>query len=268
MALWSAVRPHQWLKNTLVALPAIALHQIDVVAILLAFVSFCMAASSIYLINDIGDVKQDRRHPRKRHRAIASGAISERTAWMMAVALMLTAIVVAIPLGRWFLVVLGIYLVLAGGYCGWFKNILMLDVVILAMLYGLRVLAGAEATQIHLSQWLIGFCFFLFLCLALVKRVADRRKPYEQDDALTALMAASGFVSVLMLALYINYSPDLYRYPWMLWGICIVLTYWIGRICIITSRGKMHDDPVVFAATDQASWLCGGITAAIFWAAI
>ncbi len=154
------------------------------------------------------------------------------------------------------------------GYSLLFKYIMMLDVIVLAMLYGVRVLAGAEATQIHLSHWLVGFCFFLFLCLALVKRVADRRKPYGEDDALTSLMSAAGFVSVLMLALYINDAPELYRHPWMLWGICIVLTYWIGRICLITSRGKMHDDPVVFAATDRASWIAGGITAAIFWAAI
>ncbi len=266
--MFSALRSHQWLKNTLVALPAIALHQIDVVAILLAFVSFCLMASAVYLINDICDYKQDRKHPTKRRRAIASGAISRERAIVISGVLCVTSMAVALALPANFMSALAIYFILACWYCLGLKHIMMLDVVILAMLYGIRVLAGAEATQIHLSQWLIGFCFFLFLCLALCKRIADRRKPYEQDDTLTALMAAAGFVSVLMLALYINYSPDLYRYPWMLWGICVVLTYWIGRICLITSRGKMHDDPVVFAATDGASWLCGGITAAIFWAAI
>ncbi len=268
MGAWSAVRPHQWLKNTLVALPAVALHQIDVVAILLAFVSFCMAASSVYLLNDLVDVKQDRKHPTKRKRAVASGRMSRANAGTISLTLAALSLLVAAILGQWFLAALFIYFALAWGYCLYLKHILMLDVVALAILYGVRVLAGAEATQIHLSQWLIGFCFFLYLCLALVKRVADRRKPYEGDDALTALMTASGFASIVMLALYINYSPDLYRYPWMLWGICIVLTYWIGRICLITSRGKMHDDPVVFAATDRASWIAGGITAAIFWAAI
>ncbi len=266
--MFSALRPHQWLKNTLVALPAVALHQIDVVAILLAFVSFCLMASSVYLINDICDHKQDRKHPTKRRRAIASGTLSRQWAMAIAGGLCIASMSVGLALPATFMAALSTYFVLAAWYCLGLKRILMLDVVVLAMLYGVRVLAGAEATQIHLSQWLIGFCFFLFLCLALVKRVADRRKPYLEDDALTGLMTASGFASIVMLALYINYSPELYRYPWMLWGICIVLTYWIGRICIITGRGKMHDDPVVFAATDRASWICGGITAAIFWAAI
>ncbi len=268
MGAWSAVRPHQWLKNSLVALPAVALHKVYVAEILFAFVSFCMAASSMYLLNDLIDIKRDRRHPTKRHRAIASGAISPRTAIIMAGVLMTLAAMFARPLGWYFVIALGLYLAIAGLYTLHLKNVLMLDVVVLAMLYGIRVIAGAEATQIPLSNWLFGFCFFLFLCLALVKRVADIRPPYKADDILPALMTASGFASIVMLALYINYSPELYRYPWMLWGICIVLTYWIGRICLITGRGKMHDDPVVFAATDRASWLCGGITAAIFWAAI
>ncbi len=268
MGAWSAVRPHQWLKNTLVALPAVALHQIDVVAILLAFVSFSMAASSIYIVNDLIDRKADRKHPTKRRRAIASGAMPIDHAVVLAGMLAAFGFAIASRITLGFNLALLFYCGLAISYCLWLKRIMMLDVVVLTMLYGLRVLAGAEATQIHISQWLVGFCFFLFLCLALVKRAADIRPPYKADDILPALMTASGFASVVMLALYINYSPDLYRFPWMLWGICIVLTYWIGRICLITGRGKMHDDPVVFAATDRASWIAGGITAAIFWAAI
>ncbi len=271
IVLFSALRPHQWLKNVLVALPTVALHRFDPIPILFAFVSFCMAASAVYLCNDIADIDTDLAHPRKRSRAIASGRIPVSHALAVAVALTIAAGGIAVMMGLGFAVVLGVYLLLAGLYSIALKRVMMLDVVVLAMLYGLRVLAGAEASMITPSHWLVGFCFFLFLCLALCKRIADTHsRPYQESDAqaMTSLMAASGIVSVLTLALYINDAPALYLHPELLWGICLLLTYWLGRICLITTRGKMHDDPVVFAVTDRASWVCGVLTAAIFWLAI
>ncbi len=267
----SALRPHQWVKNTLVALPAVALHRFDPIPIAFAFVSLSMAASACYLCNDVADIAADRKHPRKRKRVIASGAMPAPFALWLAGALLIPSIGLAVALGRGFALALGLYLLLAGLYGLYLKRVMMLDVIVLAMLYGLRVVAGAEATQIALSHWLVGFCLFLFLCLALVKRIADMHgRPYRADDAqaLTSLMAASGFAAVTMLELYINDAPALYMYPELLWGICILLTYWLMRICLIAARGKMHDDPVVFALTDRPSWVVGILTAAIFWAAI
>ncbi len=229
-----------------------------------------MAASACYLCNDVADIAADRKHPRKRKRAIASGTMPAPFALWLAGALLIPSIGLAVMLGRGFAVALGLYLLLAGFY-SYLKRIMMLDVIVLAMLYGLRVVAGAEATMISLSHWLVGFCLFLFLCLALTKRIADMHgRPYRADDApaLMAMMEASGFAAVTMLSLYINDAPALYLHPELLWGICILLTYWLGRICLIASRGKMHDDPVVFALTDRPSWIVGILTAAIFWAAI
>ena len=271
MALWSAVRPHQWVKNLLVALPAVALHRYDPIPILAAFVSFCLASSSVYLVNDVIDLKRDRKHPSKKRRAVASGRLPFQFAWIIAILLFWASIGVAAMLDGWFIVPLGIYFLLSWSYSLYLKRIMMLDVIVLAMLYGIRVVAGAEASMIALSHWLIAFCFFLFLCLALVKRTADSSgRPYTDDDGqlLISLATASGFTAVVTLVLYINDLPLLYDHPNALWGICLVLVYWLGRVFLVTIRGEMHDDPVVFALTDKASWVCAVLAAAIFWAAI
>ena len=165
-------------------------------------------------------------------------------------------------------------------YSFYLKRKLMIDVVALAALYGIRVLAGAAATGVSLSHWLVGFCFFIFLSLALVKRTTEMMALPEDDlekikgrgyrrrdlQTITALTAASGFVAVLVLALYIN-SPDvvtLYHHPELLWGVCVILTYWLGRVCFVTGRGEMNQDPIVFAATDRISLLAGLLVVVIF----
>ena len=160
----------------------------------------------------------------------------------------------------------------------------MVDVVALAALYGIRVLAGSAVTSIILSQWMVGFCFFIFLSLALMKRTTEiialpedsgnniKGRGYRRTDlpVLVALTVASGFVGVLVLALYIN-SPDVtigYQRPDMLWGICIALVYWLGRAFFLTGRGEMRQDPVIFAATDRNSLLTGLVIVILFLAAI
>jgi 4-hydroxybenzoate polyprenyltransferase len=169
-------------------------------------------------------------------------------------------------------------------YSFYLKRKLMVDVVALAALYGVRVLAGGTATGIALSHWLVGFCFFIFLSLALMKRATEvmslprttsdkiKGRGYWSTDLpiINALTASSGFVAVLILALYIN-SPEVtmfYRRPDLLWGICIVLVYWLGRAFFLTGRGEMRQDPVVFAITDRISLMTGALVAAVFLAAL
>ncbi len=279
MANLAVLRPHQWLKNILIALPAIALHRFNpyqFIGIALAFVSFSLGASAIYLINDVLDLDHDRAHPTKCHRPIAAGKFPINHALFVAAILAIGALDVAVSLPVGFMLTLAGYLALAMAYSLYFKHQLMADVIVLAMLYGARVIAGAQATDIALSHWLIGFCFFLFLCLALVKRVTQIEFPsgraYLSADShiMISLMVASGFTAVLTLALYIN-SPDvmpLYRHPQYLWGICILLVYWLGRAFLLTARGKMHDDPVIFAATDRVSLLTGALAAGVFLVAL
>lgn len=283
----AALRPHQWLKNALVALPAIAGHDFstgELITVLLAFMSFSFGASSVYLVNDMIDLPHDRAHPEKRHRSLAAGAIPlDRAAVLLALVATLS-IGAALVLPRPFMIVLIVYFGLSMSYSLFLKRKLMIDVVTLAMLYGIRVFAGAAATAIAVSHWLIGFCFFIFLSLALTKRTAEmlalapahsgkiRGRAYRRTDIQTmaALTGAASFVAVLVLALYIN-SPEvrvLYRHPELLWGICLILVYWLGRVCFLTSRGEMRQDPVIFAATDWVSLVTGVLVIGVFLAAI
>jgi 4-hydroxybenzoate polyprenyltransferase len=282
-----ALRPHQWLKNTLVALPAIAAHDFSISGVsmvLITFISFSLAASSVYLVNDMLDVPHDRSHPEKRNRPLAAGLVPISHA----VGLLGLAVTLSVTLGLllpWtFMLALIAYFGLSMSYSLYLKRKLMIDVVALAALYGSRVLAGGAATGIVLSHWLVGFCFFIFLSLALVKRTAEmitlpansvgniKGRGYRREDLQTipALTAASGFVAVLVLALYIN-SPDvraLYRNPELLWGACVILIYWLGRVYFLTGRGEMHQDPVIFAATDWVSLMAGSLIVVVFLAAL
>jgi 4-hydroxybenzoate polyprenyltransferase len=282
-----ALRPHQWLKNILVALPAVAGHAFNatsIVTVLIAFFSFSFAASSVYIVNDMIDLPYDRIHREKRHRPLAAGAIPRSDAIVLLALVIALSIGGALLLPRAFMLVLIVYLGLSMSYSLYLKRKLMIDVVALAALYGIRVLAGGAATGILLSHWLVGFCFFIFLSLALVKRASEliatppisvgniKGRGYRLEDIQTiiALTAASGFVSVLVLALYISSTEvsALYRRPEMLWGICIFLVYWLGRVLFLTMRGEMHQDPVVFAAIDRNSLLTGILVIAIFLVAV
>ena len=282
-----ALRPHQWLKNALLFLPALAGHAFNeqtLVPALVAFISFSLGASSIYLINDMVDLPHDRAHPEKRHRPFASGTIPVSHGALIFALILGISLSLSLLLPPMFLVALAGYLCLAMSYSLYLKQKLMVDVVALAALYGIRVLAGSAVTGIVLSQWLAGFCFFIFLSLALMKRTTEiillpetsedkvKGRGYRRGDlaVLNALTVASGFVGVLVLALYIN-SPDvmtLYRRPDLLWGICIALVYWLGRAFFLTGRGEMRQDPVIFAATDRNSLLTGILIIVLFVAAI
>lgn len=267
-----AMRAHQWLKNLLVFLPALADHSLDgatLAASVLAFLAFCLCASSVYLLNDLVDLPSDRAHPSKKARPFASGRIPLAHGLGLIPALLAAAVLVSLALPVEFVAVLGAYWGITLLYSLTLKRRLVVDVLTLAGLYTLRVLAGAAATGILVSEWLLAFSMFLFLCLALIKRYSElverlrshKGKPagraYVTDDTpmVGALAGASGFVSVLVLALYIA-SPDvdrLYPHPQLLWAIGILLLYWVSRVLMLAHRGEVHDDPVVFAVKDRVS---------------
>ncbi|MCB4767113.1 UbiA family prenyltransferase [Ancylobacter sp. Lp-2] len=279
----SCIRIHQWLKNTLIFVPAIAAHQFfdQFLTVLIAFVSFSLGASSVYVLNDLLDLKSDRAHSRKKDRAFASGRIPILHGVILCPVLLSCSILLSLLLPVAFLQVFVVYYAVTCAYSFHLKKKLLVDVVVLACLYGSRLWAGAVATGIVLSPWLIAFAIFIFFCLALVKRCSelidrlgkDRKDPvgraYRLNDlpALQFMSAASGYVSLLVLALYLNSDAvrALYTYPDRLWVICIILLFWISRILLLTQRGEMHDDPVVFAATDRTSLLsaaaCSGAIA-------
>ena len=286
VAYLRALRPHQWVKNLLLFLPALAAHaftEVTLIPVLIAFASFSLGASSIYLINDMVDLPHDRAHPEKRHRPFAAGVIPVSHGAIFFFFVVALSLSLALLLPPAFLIALAGYFFLSLSYSVYLKRKLMVDVVALAALYGIRVLAGSAVTGIVLSQWLVGFCFFIFLSLALMKRTTEIiQLPKTSDDAikgrgyrrtdlpvLNALTVASGFVGVLVLALYIN-SPDvtiLYKRPELLWGICIAVVYWMGRAFLLTGRGEMRQDPVIFATTDRNSLLIGLLVVLVFVAA-
>ncbi len=270
-----ALRPHQWLKNVLVFLPMLAAHRLDgatVLASLLAFAAFSCIASSVYVLNDLLDLAADRAHPRKRSRPFASGQIPLAHGTWMALGLILLGGGLSALLGPTFLLIMLGYLALTTAYSLTLKRRVVIDICVLAGLYTARIVAGGAATGIELSVWLLAFSIFFFLSLAAVKRQAElidsaargkltaSGRGYHVDDLpIIAMVAiAAGFVSVLVLMLYVN-SPavaDLYDRPEALWGVSAILLYWITRIAMIAHRGFMDDDPVVFSARDRNSRIC------------
>lgn len=276
-----ALRVHQWLKNTLVFVPAIAGHTIwgNIGICLAAFLSFSLCASSVYILNDLLDLRSDRSHITKKNRPFAAGKIPILHGALLFPVLLLCSFLLALMLQWKFFVVLGVYYILTCAYSFYLKKKMLVDVVALACLYGCRLWAGAAAAMIVLSPWLVAFAIFIFLCLALVKRCSelidriarDKGDPagrgYRLSDlpALQGMAAASGYISTLVLALYFS-SPSvaqLYAFPNRLWLILVILLFWISRMLLLTHRGEMHDDPVVFAATDRVSQLTAAACLAV-----
>ena len=268
-----ALRLHQWLKNVLVFVPLLAGHMvlqaIPLARAMAAFVIFGMCASGVYVLNDLLDLRADRKHPRKKMRPFATGALPLSAGLIVAPLLTAMSFVASVMLsGKFTLVLLGYY-VLTLAYSLRLKQIAMLDVVVLAGLYTVRIVAGAAAISSGLSFWLLAFSMFLFLSLAILKRYTELGmqrdagsnhapgRSYQTSDyeLLASLGGASGYLSVLVLALYINSTASamLYRHPQWLWLLCPLLLYWISRAWIIAHRGIMRDDPVVFALTDRVS---------------
>ncbi len=275
VAAMKALRPHQWLKNALIFLPLLAAHQFDLWTFgqaALAFISYSLIASSVYLFNDLLDLASDRAHPRKCKRPFASGRLPLSWGTVMTPALMAAGFGIAAVLGPAFLAVMGFYFAMTTAYSLVLKRKLVVDVCTLAGLYTLRIIAGGVATGIPLSVWLLAFSVFFFFSLAAVKRQAElvsgaaegkdqaHGRGYRTTDTpIVANMAvSSGYISVLVMALYLNTDAvrKLYSETAPLWGICLVLLFWISRTVMITHRGWMQDDPVVFAAKDRVSLVC------------
>jgi 4-hydroxybenzoate polyprenyltransferase len=284
-----ALRIHQWIKNALIFIPLLAAHQLDNPAMLIqaviAVIAFGLCASSVYVLNDILDLADDRHHRQKRFRPFAAGTLpigSGLVAFPFLLALSFTIALAILP--PLFSAVLAAYYTLTLTYSMVLKRIMALDVIALAMLYTLRIFAGVAALSLTLTFWLLAFAMFLFLSLALAKRYAEvrdalergrpgktRGRDYDTTDLemISSLGAASGYQAVLVLALYIREQSTvaLYSNPEVLWLACPVLLFWITRVWMLTHRGQMHEDPVVFAARDWVSQAAGVIFLLTFLAA-
>ena len=268
------IRAHQWIKNILVFVPMIASHQItnqNFIESILAFFAFSLIASSVYIINDLLDLNFDRTHHYKKLRPLASGNISIKNGLIIFSILLIIGIMLSLFIGYYFFLLMVFYLILTSGYSLILKKKPIIDIFILGILYTLRIYAGGIVTEIQISLWLYIFSMFLFLSLAAVKRqselISSNKKKIEitnrnyhiSDLPIVSQIALSaGFISVLVIGLYIN-SPDvliLYSRPWTLGGICLVLLFWLTKIIFDSSRGLIEDDPIIYAFKDYQSKLC------------
>lgn len=282
-----ALRLRQWAKNLLLFVPAAAAHSIveplAVLQCLAAFLFFGLCASGTYFVNDLLDIDADRQHVRKRARPFAAGDLPASSGMLAAPLLIVVALLGSwLVLSLWFVGCLAVYLVVTLWYSLALKSRAMVDVLVLAGLYTLRVLAGAAAVGTAPSFWLLAFSMFLFFSLAMVKRYTELRarqlageghapgRGYTTDDLPLLLVfgGGGGLLAVLVLALYIDLgAPAIYAAPHFLWMTCPLLLYWIGRVWMKAHRGTMHDDPVVFALTDRPSLGVASLFGSCVWLA-
>jgi 4-hydroxybenzoate polyprenyltransferase len=284
-----AMRLHQWIKNSLIFIPALLAMRItdpDVaLTLFLALPLMGLVASGTYVLNDLLDLSADRGHPTKTGRPFASGQLKLWQGFMAAPLMILTGLTGGFLISTGFGLILLIYLGITLAYSFRLKRVALADTLVLSSLYTLRLVMGAVLAGVMLSQWLMVFSMFLFVSLSLAKRHVEvlRRidagertlanRGYRAEDAgLTlSLGVASATVVPLILVLYILESAwpsGLYQTPEALWVAPIALSVWLMRVWLLANRGELHDDPVVFALKDPQSLMIGGILAAGMLAAV
>lgn len=274
LSVLESLRAYQWLKNLLLLLPLVLAHKVLDLDLwskaIIAFLAFSLCASAIYVLNDAFDLEADRMHARKRFRPLPAGDIQIADALLLATLCFAGAILLCSAENFSFLLCLLSYFVVCFAYSFYLKKIPLVDILILALLYVLRVLSGGVAVGVDVSHWLLAFSMFMFLSLACVKRYSElfqlrtmngdraHGRGYEAGDIdlIGNLGAASGYISILVLAMYISSSEVtiLYHQPRWLWLSCPLILYWISRVWLMAHRGRMNEDPILFAATDKASY--------------
>jgi len=269
-----ALRLHHWLKNLLLGVPLLTAHAFDAESfsrVIVGFFAFGLIASGSYLLNDLVDLGADRQHPSKRRRPFAAGELPLLAGVVVTICLLCAGLIVAALLSTPFLVAIAAYLVLTLAYSLYLKALVLIDVMTLAGLYTIRIIAGAAAISVEVSSWLLAFSLFIFMSLALVKRCSELRKlvslakgtaagrGYRVEDALTLniMGIAAGYLAVLVMALFVDSSSvsEKYQRAYLMWLECPLLLYWVSRLWLKTSRGEMNEDPVVYSLRDWASWV-------------
>ena len=281
------IRPHQWVKNILVFVPMLMSHnfELDIFIIsIYAFIIFSLVASSIYVINDIVDLKSDQNHPFKKYRPLAAKLITVNHCKILILILLALVTVLLLNVNKEFIMVIISYFILSNLYTFFFKKIIIIDLLILSLLYTSRILGGSYITDISTSSSLFLFSVFFFTSLAAVKRLTElinilkfkktkihgRGYTTRHKKMIYWVAILTGWISIIVLIFHIN-SPEVikqYSFPNILWIICFVMLFWILRIIHVSSKGKIKDDPIVYAISDKISYLCLVIILFIFWLGI
>jgi len=278
------LRPYQWVKNVLVFTPLLMSHNFDFSNFILsakAFIIFSLIASSIYVINDIMDVKSDRNHPFKKYRPLAARLITVNHCRVLVLILLTLSIIFLINVNKEFIIIIISYFILSNLYTFFFKKIIIIDLLILSLLYTSRILGGGYIADTSTSLSLLLFSVFFFTSLAAVKRLTElvnivrfkkkrihgRAYTIKHKKMIYWIAILTGWISILLLIFHIN-SPVVikqFSFPNILWIICFVMLFWISRIIYVSNKGQIKDDPIVYAISDKISYLCLVIILFIFW---
>jgi 4-hydroxybenzoate polyprenyltransferase len=282
----SALRIHQWAKNVLIYVPLITAHRLEqvemVVQATFCAVVFGLCSSAQYILNDIVDLEADRAHPKKRERPFASGELPLYVGFVLAPVLLVGSLGMAWLYSPALAMLLGVYFLLSLTYSLWLKKMVLVDTFCLSALYLLRIVAGHVVTGVAFSVWLLSFAFFLFLSLAFSKRLTELElvrktngamngRGYGVEDTLQVNLfgVCSAFLSTVVFILYLQSEKvkELYQTPEVLWLLSPVYLYWISRIWILSTRGKVQEDPVVFVMKDRVSYGVAAVSGLIMFVA-
>ena len=282
--IFKIMRPHQWVKNVLVFTPLLMSHNFDFNNLILstkAFIIFSLIASSIYVINDIVDLKSDQNHPFKKYRPLAAKLITVNHCKILILILLALVTVLLLNVNKEFIMIIISYFILSNFYTFFFKKIIIIDLLILSLLYTSRILGGSYIADTSTSLSLLLFSVFFFISLAAVKRLTElvnivrfkkkkihgREYTIKHKKMIYWIAILTGWISILVLIFHIN-SPVVikqYSFPDILWIICFVMLFWISRIIYVSNKGQIKDDPIVYAISDKISYLCLVIILFIFW---
>jgi 4-hydroxybenzoate polyprenyltransferase len=284
-----ALRLHQWAKNALVFIPLLLGGKFyDPSAwahALLGFLALSVLASSTYLVNDLWDLDDDRRHWSKRGRPLAAGLLSIQTALIMAGIGLAASFALISWAGPAAAAMLGLYLALAMAYSFRLKREPILDALTLASLFTVRLGLGVAATNVRFSPWLFVFSMFVFASLSLAKRCTEITRmvahgevqPFGRgykpsDEPLVLAMGiAAMFGATLIMIIYLisdAFPAGFYSHPTFLWVFPFVLFMWLARVWLLCHRGALQDDPVAFALKDPISLGYGTLMMIAFVAAV
>lgn len=266
-ALLKALRPHQWVKNVLLFVPLLAGHvfaPLPWAITLLGLIAFSLAASSIYVVNDLLDLEADRLHVKKRHRPFASGAVPITMGMAAALLAAGTALAIGAVISLPFLAIVALYMALSLAYSLRLKRLRWIDIATLAALYTIRVVAGALASGVGISGYLLVFIYPVFIALGAVKRLteltlatSDERlpgrgygKPDRGDLLNVAVIGMAGALLSFFAYSFTEQAVSLYPTRWLLWLALVPIGWWLLRMIRLGWLGKQDYDPIVFAMKD------------------